>query len=52
MLGLGNKSSLKETSALKNKRYGFKYKYDRLANRGLGGFVKVAKTKTDRNDYR
>ena len=49
MLGLGNKSAIKDTPSAKAKRYVNKYYYDRTANRGRGGFVKAAKTSRDPN---
>lgn len=51
-MSLGNTvKGVKDTPALKNKRYANKYSWDARANRGRGGFVKVAKTRS-RNDYR
>jgi len=49
MLGLGNKSAIKDTPALKSKRYVNKYKWDPRANRGRGGFTKASKSRTDAN---
>ena len=52
-MSLGNTvKGVKDTPALKNKRYANKFKWDSRAGRGRGAFVKIAKTKSDRNDYR
>ena len=42
MLGLGNKKAIKDTPALKNKRYNYEWKWDSRAERGRGAYVKSA----------
>ena len=43
MLGLGNKKAIKDTPALKNKRYNYEWKWDSRAERGRGAYVKTTK---------